>query len=69
MKNIKTYINENTYSEWCSVRCKQEYQSKHQTFRINDEYDASKINTNWWLIDTVGVNNDDFLKYFEIIKK
>lgn len=72
MKDIVSKITEGTfskYAEWWLVKCKKEHQTKHQTFKVGEEYEASKINDNWWLIDTVGVNKDDFTKCFDKIKE
>jgi len=69
MKDITNFINEGQYSEWWSVKCKSEHPTKHQTFKPGEEYEASKINDNWWLIDTVGVSKEDFSKCFDKIKK
>ena len=69
MKDIVSKITEGKYSEWWSVKCKSEHQTKHQTFKPGEEYEASKINDNWWLIDTVGVSKEDFNKCFDKIEK
>ena len=69
MKPITNYINEEKHSEWWMVKCKLEHKTKHQTFKPGEEYEASKINDNWWLIDTVGVSKEDFSKYFDKIEK
>jgi len=72
MKDIVTKLTEgkiSQYAEWWSVKCKKEHITKHQTFKPGEEYKASKINDNWWLIDTVGVNKDDFAKCFDKIKE
>lgn len=69
MKDIVSKITEAQYSEWFSVKCKSELKTKHQTFKPGEEYEASKINDNWWLIDTVGVSKEDFGKCFDKIEK
>ena len=75
MKDINTKINESItktdYSEWHDIICKKDLTIERKegniTFKSNTEYKASKINDNWWLIDQVGVKNDDFKKYFKDI--
>ena len=62
-------INGSTLSEWWSVKCIKDIQTKHQTFKTGETYEASKINENWWLIDTVGVSKEDFAQCFEKIEK
>ena len=72
MKDIVTKLTEGKFSqfgEWWLVKCKKEFTTKHLTFKASEEYEASKIDNNWWLIDTVGVNNDDFAKCFDKIEE
>ena len=69
MKDIVSKITEGQFSEWWSVKCKSELNTKHQTFKSGEKYEASKINYNWWLIDTVGVNKEDFNKCFDKIEE
>ena len=69
MKDIVSKITEGQFSEWCPVKCKSELKTKHQTFKSGEEYEASKINDNWWLIDTVGVSKKDFNKCFDKIEE
>ena len=72
MKDIVTKLTEgkfNKFAEWWKVKCKKELTTKHLTFKSGEEYEASKINDNWWLIDAVGVNKDDFTKCFDKIEE
>lgn len=73
MKDIKDIINESisktNLSEWHDVKCDNDFTIERKggniTFKGNIEYKASKINDNWWLIDQVGVKDEDFKKYFK----
>jgi len=70
MKDIVTKLTEgkfSQYAEWWSVKCKKEHVTKHQTFKPGEEYKASKINDNWWLIDQIGISSKEFKKYFKDI--
>lgn len=69
MKNLTEKIMEGKYSEWYKVECTNELQTKYQPFKKGETYEASKINENWWLIDTIGVSKDDFGKYFKKLEK
>jgi hypothetical protein len=35
-------------------------------FKVGEEYIATKVNENWFLVDSIGVANDDFHLHFEI---
>ena len=50
------------------VKCIKELQTKHMTFKKNEEYTAGKINETWYCVDSVGVNVEDFNKYFQLEK-
>lgn len=75
MKDITVTLNEaikkTDFSEWHDVKCTKELKIDRKSFSITfnagNEYKASKINDNWWLIDQVGVSNEDFKKYFKDI--
>jgi hypothetical protein len=73
MKDIVESIKKTNYSEWHDVKCVKEYKIERKTggmtFKQGEEYEASKINDNWWLIDTVGVSKEDFGKCFDKIEK
>ena len=47
----------------------EEYKEYRKDYKPGEEYEASKINDNWWLIDTVGVSKEDFNKCFDKIEK
>lgn len=67
MENVRI----NQFSEWHTVKCIQEYKIEYKTcsttFRKGEQYEASKINDNWWLVDQFGVSSEDFKKYFKDI--
>lgn len=71
MKNIVESIKKDNYSEWHNVECtndlKVDRKSWSVTFKSGDNYNASKINNNWWLIDQIGVSTEDFQKHFKDI--
>lgn len=75
MKDINDKINESItktkYSEWHDVQCtkdlKIDRKSWNITFKSGEEYQASKINDEWWLIDQIGVSVEDFKKHFKDI--
>ena len=46
------------------VVCIERLQTKKLTFEVGKEYNSSKVNDGWWLVDSVGVNADDFWTYF-----
>lgn len=75
MKNLKEKISESItktdYSECHDVQCtkdlKIDRKSWNITFKSGEEYQASKINDEWWLIDQVGVSAENFKKHFKDI--
>ena len=73
MIDIVSKITEGQYSEWYKVQCIKEYKVDRKigaiTFKQGEEYEASKINDNWWLIEQFGVSVEDFNKYFDKIEK
>lgn len=46
------------------VVCVEKLQTKKLTFDVGKEYNSSKVNDTWWLVDSVAVNANDFEKYF-----
>jgi hypothetical protein len=46
------------------VVCIEKLQTKKLTFEVGKEYNSSKVNDTWWLVDSVAVNANDFEKYF-----
>jgi hypothetical protein len=69
MKDIVESIKKTNHSEWHTVQCIKEYKIDRKTgtitFKQGEEYEASKINDNWWLIEQFGVSTEDFKKYFK----
>ena len=35
-------------------------------FKVGEEYIANEINEKWYIVDSIGVSNDDFHLHFEI---
>ena len=50
------------------VKCIKEFATKHTTFRVNEEYDAQKVNESWYCVEAVGISNDNFHNHFELEK-
>jgi len=48
------------------VICTKELQTKHTTFKENEEYNAQKVNENWYCVDAVGISSEDFNKHFQL---
>jgi hypothetical protein len=51
------------------VRCIEQLQTKHITFKPGEEYFGSEVNKQWWVVDSVGVETDNFHLHFEVIEK
>jgi len=37
---------------------------KSGTFKEGETYKGSKVNTNWWVVDAIGVSASEFDEYF-----
>ena len=48
------------------VKCIKELQTKHTTFKVNEEYNAQKVNEHWYCVDAVGIKNIDFNEHFKL---
>lgn len=48
------------------ARCVKELTTKHLTFRVNEIYNAQKINERWYCVDAVGMKVYDFRKHFKL---
>ena len=47
------------------VRCIEQLQTKQVTFRPGEEYTGNEINERWWIVDSVGVETEEFHLHFE----
>jgi hypothetical protein len=52
-----------------NVRCLEQIQKGAVTFRTGEEYTASTINENWYVVDSIGFETDDFHLHFEIVEE
>ncbi len=51
------------------VKCIKELQTKHMTFRLNEEYNAQRVNEHWYCVDAVGIGSDNFDEHFHVLEK
>ena len=51
------------------VICTEQLQTKKGTFRAGEEYTGNEINEHWWLIDSIGVETEEFLLHFELVEE
>ena len=49
------------------VRCIEQIQKGGITFRTGETYTASEINKNWYVVDSIGVESEEFTLHFEEI--
>jgi hypothetical protein len=49
------------------VRCIEQIQRGGITFRTGETYTASEINKNWYVVDSIGVESEEFTLHFEEI--
>jgi hypothetical protein len=47
------------------VRCIEQIQRGGITFRTGETYTASEINKNWYVVDSIGVESEEFTLHFE----
>ena len=47
------------------VRCIEQTQKGGITFRTGETYTASEINKNWYVVDSIGVESEEFTLHFE----
>ena len=46
------------------VKCIKDLQTKHTMFRKDEEYEANKINKDWYCVEAVGIKSTTFEEYF-----
>jgi hypothetical protein len=51
------------------VKCTKELQTKYVTFKVNEEYSGNRVNNNYWIVDSVGVEIKVFEEHFDAIVK
>ena len=49
------------------VKCIEQTQKGGITFRTGETYTASEINKNWYVVDSIGVESEEFTLHFEEI--
>jgi len=49
------------------VKCIEQIQKGGITFRTGETYTASEINKNWYVVDSIGVESEEFTLHFEEI--
>jgi hypothetical protein len=49
------------------VRCIEQTQKGGITFKTGETYTASEINKNWYVVDSIGVESEEFTLHFEEI--
>lgn len=64
MKTLIDTINEATI-ERINVVCVKDLETKHRKFKKGDVEEATRINQNWWLIDSIGIGEKQFKTYFK----
>lgn len=65
MNDIKYNINESLNFEKCHAVCVNELKTKYHTFAKGEEVDATRINPNWWIIDSIGISEKSFKHCFK----
>ena len=51
------------------VKCIEDLQTKHTTFKFGEEYIAHKVNEHWYCIDAVGIKSASFGEHFCSLEK
>ena len=65
MQDIIDTLNEALDGEKYKVVCVKEYKTKFHTFAKGEECEATKINSNWWIIDSIGIAEKPFKNCFK----
>ena len=50
------------------VRCIEQLQTKQVTFRPGEEYTSNEVNKRWWIVDSVGIETEEFNLHFEVLE-
>ena len=46
------------------INCIKELQTKHITFKAGESYIGNRINDNYWIVDSVGIETKVFEEHF-----
>ena len=49
-----------------TIKCTKELQTKHITFKEGESYTGNRINDNYWIVDSVGVETKVFEEHFDV---
>ena len=49
------------------INCTKELQTKHITFRKGESYTGNRINNNYWIVDSVGIETKVFEEHFNVL--
>ena len=47
------------------IKCENELQTKYITFKKGEVYTGNKINDNYWIVDSVGIEKKVFEEHFK----
>lgn len=47
------------------INCIKELETKHVTFKPGETYAGNKINDNYWIVDSVGIETKVFEEHFK----
>ena len=48
------------------INCIKELQTKHITFKEGENYAGNRVNNNYWIVDSVGVETKVFEEHFNV---
>ena len=49
------------------VMCIENFSQHGFTFKVGEKYIGNAVNENYWIIESIGVNIEDFILHFEVI--
>jgi len=49
------------------VMCIEKFEQHGFTFKVGEKYIGNAVNENYWVIESIGVNMEDFILHFEVI--